>query len=161
MTTQFRPPTFLDPDRIEWPESWNTEDERAMRWPREALHWYASRRKRKQLSDAHYAEVDAVVARQIRAERVRAGLRQVDLAEAIGVSRSTLSRLESGASPATVADLVRIAIQLDRPLDAFITPPGRGPTTGWERRPTVPRLPHDLYMAAVNDALPEEHPIYD
>ncbi len=157
----FRPPTFLDPDRIEWPATWNTEDERAMRWPRTALHWYASRRTRKRLLDALCAEVDAVVARQIRAERVRAGLRQVDLAEAMGVSQSTVSWLENGQSPATVADVVRVAIQLGRPLEAFILPPGRGPKTGWERRPTIPKIPHDLYLAAVNDELPEEHPIYD
>jgi transcriptional regulator with XRE-family HTH domain len=161
MPKPLQPTTFLDPGRIEWPKTWNTEEERAMRWPREALHWYASRRTRKRLLNALCAEVDAVVARQIRAERVRAGLRQVDLAEAIGVSRSTVSRLESGTSPATVADIVRIAIQLGKPLEAFIVPPGRGPKTGWERRPTVPQIPYDLYRAAVNDELPEEHPIYD
>jgi transcriptional regulator with XRE-family HTH domain len=155
------PVTIVDPGRTEWPETWNTEDERAMRYPRSAAHWYASRRRRRELAKALCAEVDAVVARQIRAERVRAGLRQVDLAEAIGVAQATMSRLESGKSPATVADIVRIAVQLERPLEAFIKPPGRGPKTGWERRGTIPRIPYELYEAAMRDELPEEHPIYD
>lgn len=102
-----------------------------------------------------------MIARCIRKERVAAGLRQVDLAEAIGVTQATISRLESGKSPATFADIVRIAIQLDRPLEAFVKPPGRGPKTGWERHGTIPRIPHDLYEAAINDELPEEHPLYD
>ncbi len=107
------------------------------------------------------AEVDAVIARCIRKERIAAGLRQTDLAEAIGVSPATVSRLESGKSPATFADVVRIAIQLGRPLEAFVKPPGRGPKTGWERRGTIPKIPYDLYEAAMNDELPEEHPLYD
>ena len=82
------------------------------------------------------------------------------LAEAIGVSPATISRLESGKSPATVADVVRIAVQLGGPLEAFIKPPGRGPRTGWECRPTIPLIPYDLYEA-MNDELPEEHPLYD
>ncbi len=155
------PLTILDPGRTEWPESWSTEEERAMRYPRQAAHWYASRRKRKQVVRDLCAEVDAVIARRIRAERVAAGLRQVDLADAIGVTQATISRLESGRSPASFADVVRIAIQLDRPLEAFVAPPGRGPKTGWERRGTIPRIPYHLYEAAMRDELPEEHPLYD
>ena len=155
------PLVFFDGDNSRWPETWSTEDERAMRYPRKAVHWYASRRNRRERVRMMCAEVDAVIARRVRAERVMAGLRQVDLADAIGTTQATISRIESGESPATFADIVRIAIQLKRPLEAFVSPPRPGPRTGWERHQTRPRIPRDLYEAAARGELPEEHPIYD
>ena len=152
---------LVDLAEILWPETWDTEDERAMRFPRQGIHWCASRRRREARTKRFCSEVDAVIARRIRFERVAAGLRQVDLANAIGLTQATISRIESGKSPATVADLIRIAIQLDRPLEAFIRPPRPGPKTGWERHPTVPQISRELYQAALDGELPEEHEIYD
>jgi transcriptional regulator with XRE-family HTH domain len=134
---------------------------RRTRYPREALHWCASRRRRRERVAAFCSAVDAVLARRIRAERVQAGLRQVDLADALGTSQSTISRIESGRIAPTMADLVRIAIQLNRPLEAFVRPPRPGPRTGWERHPTVPLIPRQLLEAALRGELPEEHEIYD
>src|SRR6266568_1525236 len=106
------PLTLIEKDEIFWPDWWDTEEVRATRYPRKAAHWFASRRTRRDCAQALCAELDALVARRIRFERVAAGLRQIDLADAIGVTQATISRLESGKSPASFADIVRIAIQL-------------------------------------------------
>lgn len=148
-------------EEIHWPLEWDDEVERATRYPREAAHWCASRRTRKARIPAFCAELDAVIARRIRAARVEAGLRQIDLADAIGVTQTTISRVESGQSAASFADIVRIAIQLRRPFEAFIKPPKRGVLTGWERHPTLPRIPRELSEAAERGELPIEHEIYD
>ena len=107
------------------------------------------------------AELDAIIARRIRAARVEAGLRQVDLADAIGVTQATISRIESGQSPASFADIVRIAIQLRRSLESFVVPPRRGVLTGWESHPTRPLIPKWLLEQAERGELPLEHEIYD
>lgn len=105
--------------------------------------------------------MDALIARRIRFERVAAGLRQIDLADAISVTQATISRLESGKSPASFADIVRIAIQLKLPLEAFVRAPREGRKTGWERHPTAPLIPRDVMQDAEDGKFPIDHPIYD
>jgi transcriptional regulator with XRE-family HTH domain len=153
--------TVPNEDTIRWPSQWDTEATRAMRHPRRAGHWFASRRQRRERVTALCSELEALIARRIRSERVAAGLRQIDLAEAIGVTQATISRLESGKSPASFADVVRIAIQLRLPLDHFFTPPGKARKTGWERHPTAPLIPWELEQAAREGELPIDHPMYD
>jgi transcriptional regulator with XRE-family HTH domain len=153
--------TVVDRDSIFWPRAWDSEEDRRTRYPRAAGHWFASRRVRRDRAQALCAELDAIVARRLRSFRVQAGLRQVDLAEAIGVTQATISRIESGASSASFADVVRIAIQLDLPLEALFTVPGGRAMNGWEYHPTTPIIPRELFDAAENGELPEDHPIYD
>ena len=153
--------TVIDGSEIAWPDSWDTEATRKTRLPRRATHWYASRRTRRDRAQALCAELDALIARRIRFERVAAGLRQVDLADAIGVTQATISRLESGKSPASFADIVRIAIQLKLPLEVFVQAPKEGRKTGWERHPTAPLIPADMMRDAEEGSFPIDHPIYD
>lgn len=76
----------------------------------------------------------AVVGRRIKCERVYAGFRQQDLARAIGISQASLSRIERERRAPTFAEIARIAVQLRRPLEAFIGPPPAEARCGWERR---------------------------
>ena len=156
-----KPLTVIEEDDIYWPHEWDTELARKTRYPRRASHWFASHRSRRTRLRAFCAELDALIARRIRFERVAAGLRQIDLAEAIGVTQSMISRLESGKSPASFADIVRIAIQLNRPLEVFVSPPREGRKTGWERHPTKPLISWDVMRDAEEGKLPIDHPMYD
>jgi transcriptional regulator with XRE-family HTH domain len=153
--------TYVENEHVYWPDWWDTEQTRETRYPRQAVHWFASRRTRRDRAQALCAELDALVARRIRFERVAAGLRQIDLADAIGVTQATISRIESGKSPASFADIIRIAIQLKLPLEAFARAPRTGRKTGWERHPTAPRIPRQLWQDAIDGNLPIEDPIYD
>jgi len=153
--------TYIDREEICWPAWWDTEQIRATRYPRQASHWFASRKTRRDRAQALCAELDDLIARRIRFERVAAGLRQVDLADAIGVTQATISRIESGKSPASFADIVRIAIQLNLPLETFARAPRTGRATGWERHPTAPRIPRSLWQDAIEGKLPIDDPIYD
>jgi len=156
------PLSFFDESDIYWPRAWVTEEQRRTRYPRQASHWFASRRSRRDRLQALCADLDHVVARNIRRQRISAGLRQIDLADAIGVTQATISRLESGKSPASLADCVRIAIQLKVPLEALIRPPSTvNVRTGWEAHPTIPLIPRALWEAAENGELPIYDPIYD
>jgi transcriptional regulator with XRE-family HTH domain len=153
--------TYVESEHIYWPDGWDTEQIRRTRYPRQAAHWFASRRTRRDRAHALCAELDALVARRIRFERVAAGIRQIDLADAIGVTQATISRIESGKSPASFADIIRIAIQLELPLEAFARAPREGRKTGWERHPTAPRIPRQLWQDAIDGKLSIEDPIYD
>lgn len=155
------PLTNVDDESIFWPVAWDPEEKRSTRHPRRASHWFASRRTRRERLTALCAELDAVIARRIRSERVAAGLRQIDLADAIGVTQATMSRLESGRSSASFADVIRIAIQLNLPLESFITLPKKYRSAGWERHPTAPLIPRQLWYDAIDGKLPIDHPIYD
>ena len=53
------------------------------------------------------------IAAEVRAVAARKGLRQGDLADAIGVSRQAVSRKLAGAAPITVEELLRIAAVLE------------------------------------------------
>ena len=153
--------TVIEDEHIFWPDWWDSEEVRETRYPRQAVHWCASRRTRRDRVQAFCSELDALIARRIRFERVAAGLRQIDLADAIGVTQATISRIESGKSSASLADVVRIAIQLKRPLEAFVRPPSKGRKTGWEHHPTAPLIPRSVWADAIEGKLPIDHPIYD
>ena len=58
-------------------------------------------------------ELDAVVADNIRCERVRRDWRQVDLADVLGWPPGAVCRLEIGQRRATVADLPKLCRALD------------------------------------------------
>ena len=161
MRGALQPLTFLDESDIYWPPAWTTEPERRSRYPRRATPGFRSTKLREDLP-SFCSDVDHVVARNIRRERVTAGLRQVDLASAIGVTQATLSRLETGKISASLADCIRIAIQLGVALEQLIRPPRTVRVrTGWESQPTVPQIPRDLLEAADEGRLPIDHPIYD
>ena len=53
------------------------------------------------------------IAAEVRAVAARKGLRQGELADAIGVSRQAVSRKLAGATPITVEELLRIAAALE------------------------------------------------
>jgi transcriptional regulator with XRE-family HTH domain len=145
-----------------WPRHWTTEAEKKARYPRKAAHWFASIRTRREATAKFNAEVDALIARRIRSERVLAGIRQIDLAEAIGVTQSTISRMESGKRPPTLGEVIRISIQLRVPLRFLFLPPPRDvPMTGWHRRPVLPMIPRDHMEAALRDELPDDDPMYE
>lgn len=62
------------------------------------------------------------VGRRIREERERLGMRLEDLAGAIGVSGSYLSRIERGERGLDSLALRRIAAELRLPMDRFFVP---------------------------------------
>jgi len=66
------------------------------------------------------ASLEIVIARAIRAERARLGLRQDELAERLGWARQTLSTVESGARRITVNDLPLLCDALGVPLAELI-----------------------------------------
>jgi transcriptional regulator with XRE-family HTH domain len=144
-----------------WADRMTTEAQRKTRRPRHGSYWYQPHHRRRRKIATFHREIDDLIARRIRTERVFAGLRQIDLAGAIGMTQSTLSRIEAGKRPASFAEIARIAIQLRVPPAAFIEPPSQGTTTGWQRRQPVPLIPIDLETKALDGELPEDHEIYD
>jgi transcriptional regulator with XRE-family HTH domain len=66
------------------------------------------------------AQVDTHVGAALRAARLSRGLRQDDLAEQMGVDRSTIARYESGARSMSVSTLMQAAELLDRPATIFL-----------------------------------------
>ncbi|MBI4728653.1 MAG: helix-turn-helix transcriptional regulator [Acidobacteria bacterium] len=89
-------------------------------------------------------QVTGLLARRLKGARVRAGVRQRDLARAIGVSQATISRMERGRRPPRFAEIARIAVQLRRPIDTFLSPPPPELKCGWERRPMFAPMPREL-----------------
>lgn len=84
-------------------------------------------------------EVDAFVGRRIRAARGLAGLTQKRLADTVGLTQTQLSRVERGLRPLAVAEVIRLAIQLRRPVSFFVEPPDPEVVrTGWEPVPGDP-----------------------
>lgn len=156
------PCEFEDQTRF-WPNRWATEAEKRTRFPRQANHWLASKEQRKAKVKAFNADVIQLIARRVRTERILAGVRQIDLAEAVGISQSTLSRIEKATRQATLAEIIRIAIQLRRPVRHFFEPPPLVvEMTGWEnRRKMLPLIDRQLEEAAAEGELPEDDPIYD
>lgn len=53
-------------------------------------------------------DLRTVIARAIRAERTYAGLHQQDVADALGLSRSAITRIENGTRPLGVEELYAI-----------------------------------------------------
>jgi transcriptional regulator with XRE-family HTH domain len=70
-------------------------------------------------------DIDAQVGAAIRTERMRAGLKQEELATAVGIDRTTLSRYESGSRSVPIGLLVQIAYVLRAPLSEIV--PGARP----------------------------------
>ena len=73
--------------------------------------------------------LDEVIGGEVRATRARLGWRQVDLAERVNelvsspdnrLTQPRLSKIESGKTSATVAELVRIAVAAGVPITALV-----------------------------------------
>lgn len=62
--------------------------------------------------------------RRLRLLREEAGLDQVALADALGVSQNSISRWERGEQTVSIAAVCRLAWALGRPLDYVLRPPG-------------------------------------
>lgn len=66
------------------------------------------------------ASVDAVVARNVRAERVRKGWRQADLGAAVGWSTFVVSDVETGKRRLSLGDVVLLCRALGVPLSKLL-----------------------------------------
>jgi transcriptional regulator with XRE-family HTH domain len=64
--------------------------------------------------------LSAVAAANIRAERARKKWRQVDLAEALGVSAATVSEMESGKRKVGLDDLIPLCRAFGVDLSVFV-----------------------------------------
>src|SRR5947208_16428918 len=89
---------------VSWPRHWTTERESKHRRPRRAGYSFVPKQIREQRLREFEDDVERFVARRVRSERIQAGHRQIDLADAIGVSTATLSRIESAARQVTLAE---------------------------------------------------------
>ena len=76
------------------------------------------------------SDIDARVGAAIRAGRLRAGIKQEELAEAIGLDRTTLSRYEAGNRSVPIGALLQIAYVLRAPPSALI-PGARAMEAAW------------------------------
>jgi transcriptional regulator with XRE-family HTH domain len=76
------------------------------------------------------SDIDARVGAAIRAGRLRAGIKQEELAAAIGLDRTTLSRYEAGSRSVPIGALLQIAYALRAPLSELI-PGARAMETAW------------------------------
>lgn len=77
------------------------------------------------MPDVKPEELDALVAGNVRAARARLKLRQVDLADDMGVAAATVSALETGTRRITLADAISLcaALKIDlRQLLADVDP---------------------------------------
>lgn len=63
------------------------------------------------------------IGRRIADARTRAGLTQLDLAQAIGLDRSALAKVETGARRITALELARIAEETGESFEWFVTDP--------------------------------------
>lgn len=68
-------------------------------------------------------DIDAEIGRRLQALRQQRGLSLAALAEASGVSKAMISRVERAQSSATAALLGRLAAGLGVPLSALVAPP--------------------------------------
>jgi len=76
------------------------------------------------------SDIDARVGAAIRAGRLRAGIKQEELAAAIGLDRTTLSRYEAGSRSVPIGALLQIAYVLRAPLSELI-PGARAMEAAW------------------------------
>jgi transcriptional regulator with XRE-family HTH domain len=103
------------------------------------------------------SEVDSHVGAALRRARLARGLRQDDLAEQLGVDRSTIARYENGTRSMSVDTLMYVAHVLGRPATCFL--PGifanEGVSTvlqALERRPDLlPRVVAVLQVSLQDD----------
>ncbi len=98
-------------------------------------------------------QIDTDVGRALRKARLSRGLRQEDLADLLGLDRSTIARYESGTRSMSVAVLIQAATVLSRPATFFL--PGVYGNEGihttlhiLERRPDL--LPRVLDVLSVS-----------
>ncbi len=138
-----------------------THTPRWWRPPRVAQVGFSTKIIRRARVKAFEDDIHLTVGLRIRTERCAAGVRQIDLAKTIGMSQASLSRIETGHRPVKVAELVRIAIQLRRPLEVFTIPWAPGPRQPWEHKRVRPTIPYWLVTLAQNNGLPLSHPMYD
>lgn len=128
-----------------WHRALATEADRRARHPRKVGDPFCYVTPGKPLVEAFDIQVNALIGRRIRTERVFAGFRQIDIATAIVLPRSTFARIERGERPITVSELLRVTVQLARPFEDFIEPPPKEilsrwrrdfqyPSFGWQRR---------------------------
>ncbi len=106
-------------------------------------------------------QVALLVGRRIRQQRIFMGQRQIDLAHATGLTQPTISRIERGQRPPTVPELIRIAVQLNRPPEMFFDPPEPEQPIAWERRHHMPTTPRRLHDAAMREEFPWDDTAYD
>lgn len=71
-------------------------------------------------------DVSRVVSSEVRAWMARRGLKQADLATALGVTRQAVSLRLSGKTAWTVDDLAVVAKVLDIPITALLSGPAAG-----------------------------------
>ncbi|NNJ12377.1 helix-turn-helix transcriptional regulator [Chloroflexales bacterium ZM16-3] len=102
------------------------------------------------------AQVDAQVGNALRSARLSRGLRQDDLAEQMGVDRSTIARYEHGTRSMSVSTLIQAAHLLGRPATIFL--PGVYANEGLqtilsllERRPDLLPRVLDLLLVSLRD----------
>lgn len=74
------------------------------------------------MPDVSDRELNQIVGKLVRAARIRAGLRQVDVAQAANLAQALVSQIESGRTTATVAKLLAIGAVLGVEIDAFVPP---------------------------------------
>jgi transcriptional regulator with XRE-family HTH domain len=72
----------------------------------------------------HAQTIDAQIGAQLRAARLQAVLTQDELAQALGVDRSTVAKWETGQRSLTVENLIRAATVLEIPPDHLLIKPG-------------------------------------
>lgn len=109
-------------------------------------------------------EIHVVIGRRIRANRIMHGLRQVDLAACLGISTSSLCRIEQGKKPPTFALTVMIATQLAIPIEELINPPADHQPNEWvrrrRRRRSTPQEEAELMEAIFVEELPDLMELY-
>src|SRR6266496_1502486 len=52
--------------------------------------------------------------------RIEGGLKQADLAAAVGLDRTAVAKIEAGTRKVSAVELAKIAVELERPLDWFL-----------------------------------------
>lgn len=123
-------------------------------------------------ADASGAPLD-VIAASLRRERARAGLSLTEVARRAGVSKSTLSQLESATGNPSVETLWALGVALDVPFAKLVDPPrprvqviraGEGPAVHSEKADYVatllsscpPNARRDLYLITAQPGTPRE-----
>ncbi len=76
------------------------------------------------------SDIDAHIGAAIRSARMQSGMKQEELAVAIGIDRTTLSNYERGSRGMPIGVLVQIAYQLRVPLSELV-PRARAMEQAW------------------------------
>ncbi len=103
-------------------------------------------RRRKTIAEDGPDPIDVQVGRRMHQARLRAGLRQGELGDAIGVSFQAIQKYENGENRLSASRLLRAARALGRPVEFFFEGALPGVSTGsltagsfgrWNRRKSV------------------------